>query len=354
LKIVTVLGARPQFIKSAPVSIELKRNGIEEILVHTGQHFDENMSDIFFSQLNIAKPAYQLNINSLKHGAMTGKMLEKIEEILSVEKPDYTLVYGDTNSTLAGALAASKLGIRVIHIEAGLRSFNNSMPEEINRIIADRLSYYLFCPTDNSVLNLEMEGFNNFNKKIIKSGDVMQDAAIMFTGYAQKPEIDIPDNFILCTLHRQENTDNEYRLKSILTALDMISEKEKIIFSVHPRTLMRISEYNIELKNKINLQIIQPVGYFEMLYLLKNCSLVMTDSGGLQKEAFFFRKLCLTLREETEWIELVENGFNFIAGSDSEKIYNLYELFNSAAPDFDLNLYGNGEASEIIVKELIG
>jgi len=351
MKIVTVVGARPQFIKAAPVSREFNRAGIKEILVHTGQHFDENMSDIFFNQMNIPEPDYFLDINSLNHGAMTGRMIEKIEEILINEKPDYLLVYGDTNSTLAGALAASKLHIKIIHVEAGLRSFNMAMPEEINRIVADRLSYFLFCPTDTAIQNLKREGFDNLNCRIIKNGDVMQDAALMFEQYEKKIDINIPEDFILCTIHRQENTDNEQSLKSIFNALQVISEKTKIILPLHPRTQKKLTEYN--LKNSSNIIIIPPVGYLNMLYLLKRCSLVMTDSGGLQKEAFFFHKLCVTLREETEWTELLENKFNFLVGCNSEKIIETYNNLQSVDTDFNINLYGNGTASKIIAEEIL-
>ncbi|RPI70007.1 MAG: UDP-N-acetylglucosamine 2-epimerase (non-hydrolyzing) [Ignavibacteriales bacterium] len=351
MKIVTVVGARPQFIKAAPVSREFNRAGIKEILVHTGQHFDENMSDIFFNQMNIPEPDYFLDINSLNHGAMTGRMIEKIEEILINEKPDYLLVYGDTNSTLAGALAASKLHIKIIHVEAGLRSFNMAMPEEINRIVADRLSYFLFCPTDTAIQNLKREGFDNLNCRIIKNGDVMQDAALMFEQYEKKIDINIPEDFILCTIHRQENTDNEQNLKSIFNALQVISEKTKIILPLHPRTQKKLTEYN--LKNSSNIIIIPPVGYLNMLYLLKRCSLVMTDSGGLQKEAFFFHKLCVTLREETEWTELLENKFNFLVGCNSEKIIETYNNLQSVDTDFNINLYGNGTASKIIAEEIL-
>lgn len=351
MKIVTVVGARPQFIKAAPVSREFARTGIKEILVHTGQHFDENMSDIFFNQMNIPKPDYFLNINSLNHGAMTGRMIEKTEEILLNEKPDFLLVYGDTNSTLAGALAASKLQIKIIHVEAGLRSFNMAMPEEINRIVSDRLSNLLFCPTETAIQNLSREGFDKFNCRIIKNGDVMQDAALMFEEYEQKPEINIPDDFVLCTLHRQENTDDEEKLKSILNALEEISEQIKILLPLHPRTQKKISEFKLSVSDNIN--IISPVGYLNMLYLLKRCSLVMTDSGGLQKEAFFFKKMCITLRDETEWTELVEGGFNFITGSEKEKIISAFLKAKNSNPDFNVNLYGNGKAAKIIAEEIL-
>ena len=353
MKIVTVIGARPQFIKSAPVSRELTKAGIKEVLVHTGQHFDHSMSEVFFHQMNIPKPDYYLSINSLNHGEMTGKMLEKIEKVLLEEKPDYVMVYGDTNSTLAGALAASKLLIKVIHVEAGLRSFNMRMPEEINRIITDRLSYFLFCPTETAVKNLESEGSGRFDCRIIKNGDVMKDAAIMFSEYAKKPDFDVPSDFVLCTLHRQENADSELRLKSIVNALISISENKKIIFPVHPRTQKKLLQVDLDSLNYKNLIMTQPVGYLQMLYLLKRCSLVMTDSGGLQKEAFFFNKLCLTLRDETEWVELVENKFNLLCGSNTENILKNYEKIFLMNPDFNINLYGDGKASSIIAAEIL-
>ncbi len=352
MKIVTIIGARPQFIKSVPVSRELKKNNIDEVVIHTGQHFDQNMSRIFFDQMQISKPKYFLNINQLKHGAMTGQMLEKIENLLYEEKPGYVLVYGDTNSTLAGALAASKLNIKLIHVEAGLRSFNVKMPEEINRIITDRLSSYLFCPTDTAVKNLEREGFANFKCSVIKSGDVMQDSAIMFSQYALSPKIIIPEEYILCTIHRQENTDDQANLNSIIEGLNIISKEKQIIFPLHPRTQKKIFEFELGSKINRNIIIIDPVGYLEMIYLLKNSAMVITDSGGLQKEAFFFHKLCLTLRTETEWIELVDKGFNILCGTDSKSILENYSKVKKLSADFEINLYGNGSASKIIVETL--
>mgnify|MGYP001359714019 FL=1 len=283
---------------------------------------------------------------------MTGQMLEKIEDILYTEKPNYVLVYGDTNSTLAGALAASKLNIKLIHVEAGLRSFNMKMPEEINRIVTDRLSSYHFCPTDTAVNNLEREGFNSFDCRIFKSGDVMQDAANLFTQFARRPDVDIPDDFILCTIHRQENTDDEFKLKSILESLNLITKDRKIIFPIHPRTKNKLMQYSLNTSINTNLILIEPVGYLEMLYLLNKCTLVITDSGGLQKEAFFFHKLCLTLRTETEWTELVENGFNFICSSAFNSIFENYTKIKNLSPDFNINLYGNGTAAKIIVESL--
>ncbi len=352
MKIVTIVGARPQFIKSVPVSRELLKKEIKEVIIHTGQHFDKEMNDIFFEQLNILAPKYFLNINNLSHGAMTGRMIENIESILLKEKPNFVMVYGDTNSTLAGAIAASKLQIKIIHIEAGLRSFNTKMPEEINRIITDRLSTFLFCPTDTAVNNLIEEGFPKFNCRFIKSGDVMMDAAKLFMPYAIKPKINIPEKFVLCTLHREANIKDEKVLKSIFSALDCISETIEILFPVHPRTNKNIQALKINSSISNRVKLIKPVGYLEMLYLLNKCSLVMTDSGGLQKEAFFFHKYCLTLRSETEWVELVNNGFNLICGTHSKSIINNYKKINSLKSDFKMNLYGRGDAAKIIVENL--
>ena len=321
MKILTIIGARPQFIKAAALSRELKKHRtIKEIIVHTGQHYDNNMSDIFFEQLEIPKPHYNLNINELSHGAMTGKMLEKIEEVLIREQPDWVLVFGDTNSTLAGALAAKKLHFKVVHIEAGLRSFNLKMPEEINRILTDRISDLLFCPTDQAVENLKQEGFENFDCKIIKVGDVMQDAALFYVNKAQKPKEQIPERFILCTIHRAENTDDPFRLQSIFNTLEEISSQTNVVLPMHPRTKNKLINlgYNF---NQSKIVFIDPVGYLEMVWMLKNCEWVMTDSGGLQKEAFFFKKQCITLRDETEWVELAELGFNRLTGTNNDQIF---------------------------------
>lgn len=351
MKIITIIGARPQFIKAAAVSREIaKHKDIQEVIIHTGQHFDTNMSDIFFEELKIPHPNYNLGINGKSHGAMTGQMLEKIEEVLLIEKPDWVLVYGDTNSTIAGALAATKLHIKVAHVEAGLRSFNMKMPEEINRILTDRISNILFCPTTTAVENLIKEGYDSINCKIEKSGDVMQDAAMFYTKFATKPEVDVENDFILCTIHRAENTDDEDRLKSILQALNEIAKTKQIILPLHPRTRNIIKEKNIEIDTS-NIKIIEPVGYLNMVWLLKHCSLVMSDSGGLQKEAFFFKRPCITLREETEWVELVENGYNVLAGSSYDKILDLYKNYKFNV-NFDVNLYGGGIACSNIVNKL--
>jgi len=350
MKIVTILGARPQFIKAGTVSREIaKYDEIEEIIVHTGQHYDANMSDIFFDEMQILKPHHYLDVNGLGHGAMTGQMLEKIEKILIEEKPDWVLVYGDTNSTLAGALAASKLHIKVAHIEAGLRSFNMKMPEEVNRILTDRISNILFCPTDSAMQNLSNEGYDNLAIKVVKSGDVMQDGAMFYKNLAVKPKIDIKDKYILCTIHRAENTDDVQRLKNIFEALAVLSEDIQIILPLHPRTKNILKSLEIDTSC---LTIIDPIGYLEMVWLIDHCELVMTDSGGLQKEAFFFEKPCITLRDETEWVELIDHRFNVLAGADKEKIIDVYKSFEFS-DGFDVDLYGGGEASHCIVQELL-
>ena len=301
--------------------------------------------------MSIPKPSYQLDINGLSHGAMTGQMLEGIETILKTEKPDWVMVYGDTNSTLAGALAASKLHIKIAHIEAGLRSFNMRMPEEINRILTDRVSTVLFCPTDSALQNLTNEGYDDLDIAIVKNGDVMMDASLMFSAFAKAPKESIPEKFILCTVHRAENTNDPERLKSIFKALNEISKNTAVILPLHPRTKSYIEKYDIVVGDAV--YCIDPVGYVEMLYLLTNCSLVLTDSGGLQKEAYFFKKYCLTLRDETEWVELIENGFNQLVGADFNAIMAAFNNVSTQNPDFSLDLYGNGEASAIIVKNLL-
>lgn len=354
MKIVTVIGARPQFVKAAVLSrVFATCNEVEEIIIHTGQHFDTNMSDVFFEEMCIPKPHYNLNINGLGHGAMTGQMLEKIEEVLLQEKPDWVLVYGDTNSTLAGALAAKKLHIKVAHIESGLRSFNMNMPEEINRILTDRISDILFCPSNTAIENLEKEGFNNIKCKIIKSGDVMQDAALFYKDKAKKPEIDILGLFVLCTIHRAENTDDTERLKNIFTALEKISVKLPVVLPLHPRTKSKLLAIDYHLSES-KIHFITPVGYLEMVWLLKHCRMVMTDSGGLQKEAYFFGKNCIVLRDETEWSELVTNGFNVLKGVAIADILSGFDRLMKQNVDIpEGHLYGCGNAGEIILNELL-
>lgn len=359
MKIITIVGARPQFVKAAVVSRAIeeyntKSNGeyIQELIVHTGQHFDENMSSVFFDQMNIPKPHYNLEINSLSHGAMTGKMLEKIEEVLLEEKPDWVLVYGDTNSTIAGALAARKLQIKVAHVEAGLRSFNMSMPEEINRILTDRISDILFCPTQNATANLKNEGYDTINIKQVQCGDVMYDAALYYINRSNRPEgVSSEDQFVLSTIHRQENTDDKDKLTSIFEALKEIAQHQRVILPLHPRTLKKLESFGINPGN--NIQILEPVGYFEMIWLISNCSCVITDSGGLQKEAFFFKKPCITVREETEWVELLHNKVNFLTGSNRQKIIDMFNHINDASIDFSMNLYGKGDTGKLIVEELV-
>lgn len=354
MKITTIIGARPQFIKAAVISREINTNSeIDEIIIHTGQHYDFNMSNIFFEEMDIPKPHYNLAVNGLNHGAMTGQMLEKIENILISEKPDWVLVYGDTNSTLAGALAAKKLHIKVAHIEAGLRSFNMNMPEEINRILTDRISNILFCPTATSLTNLMQEGYEDFDCEVYLSGDVMLDAALFYSSKATPPDIELPSKFILCTLHREENTNNFKNLKDIFSALETISSKMKIVFPLHPRTKTKLESLNYDFSNS-KIQFINPLGYLEMVHLLKECTLVMTDSGGLQKEAYFFKKRCITLREETEWIELVKNKYNYLTGSNFKKIVESFNYLTSIKKiDFDLSLYGNGNSANFIVETLL-
>ena len=358
MKIVTILGARPQFIKAGTVSRAImeynhrvESGKIKEIIVHTGQHFDANMSDIFFNEMKIPKPDYNLDINNLGHGAMTGQMLEKLEKVLLKEKPDWVMVYGDTNSTMAGALAAVKLHIKVAHVEAGLRSFNMSMPEEINRILTDRISNILFCPTQSAVNNLEREGYKTLDIEIVKNGDVMQDGALFYKDLAVKPDnIILNDDYILTTIHRAENTDNPKRLQAIIEAFNEIAKEIQIVLPLHPRTKNILTMNNIELSKKIT--VIEPIGYLKMVYLIKNSKMIMTDSGGLQKEAFFFKKPCITLRDETEWIELIENNFNVLAGAEYNKILDLYKTYEFNT-NFDIDLYGGGKASQKIIDMLI-
>ncbi len=332
---------------------------INEVIVHTGQHFDTNMSEVFFKEMQIPTPDYHLNINSMNHGAMTGRMLEKIEEVLLVEKPDYVMVYGDTNSTLAGALAAKKLHIKVVHIESGLRSYNMGMPEEINRILTDRISDILCCPTDTAVKNLKNEGYvlTNDYPLIVKTGDVMQDAALYYSTFSSQNSSIVKDlklvdrDFVLCTVHRAENTDDPIRLRNIFGALQKISECMPVVIPLHPRTQKILSTIDLLIPNcGDKLMIIKPVGYFDMIELLKNTKIVLTDSGGLQKEAFFFSKPCVTLRDETEWRELIDLKVNIIAGSDKKSILAAFNDMQYTIIETDINVYGNGKAADNIIK----
>ncbi|HLO59112.1 MAG TPA: UDP-N-acetylglucosamine 2-epimerase (non-hydrolyzing) [Bacteroidales bacterium] len=354
-KLITIIGARPQFIKAAAVSREIRNSGtIKEIIIHTGQHFDENMSSVFFKEMDIPTPDYQLEINSLTHGAMTGRMMESIEKILVSEKPDIVLVYGDTNTTLAGALTARKLDIQVAHVEAGLRSFNMKMPEEVNRIVTDRISDILFCPTDTAIRNLKNEGFDHFSCKIEKSGDVMYDAALFYGAISHERSkiittLDLKkDEFIVCTIHRQENTDSVQNLQNIITSLNKINKIKKVVLPLHPRTrkIMEAGGLNPDFN------VIEPLGYFDIVELLKHCSLVITDSGGMQKEAFFFDKFCITVRNETEWTELVDNGYNYLAGPDESKILKAYSEIQNRTFVNHHHFYGQGNASRKIIEAI--
>jgi len=366
MKIVTVLGARPQFIKAASVSRNLSdRKGVSEIIVHTGQHYDANMSDVFFDQLKIPRPVYNLKISNLSHGAMTGRMLGGIEEILVQESPDWVLVYGDTNSTLAGALAASKLHLPVAHVEAGLRSFNPYMPEEINRILVDRVSNLLLCPSESAINNLLKEGYpfsiasrgNGMHlQKIEAVGDVMFDSLINYKDQISHAldlnELGIGHRaYALCTLHRQENTENNDRFFDILAALREIAKELPVVVPMHPRTRAKISEGQ-KMELLFGLDVIEPLPYLQMQSLVANAKLVLTDSGGLQKEAYFHGVPCITLREETEWIETVQTGWNQVAGVKREGIRNAYSKANCPKTKPGV-LYGDGTAAAQIVDLLL-
>ena len=353
IKILTIIGARPQIIKAATLSKRIKNqysSEVEEILVHTGQHYDEKMSAVFFKDMDIPKPKYNLGLGGLSQSTMTGRMMEGLENVCLKERPDWILVYGDTNSTLAGSLVASKLQIKLAHVEAGLRSHNMNMPEEVNRILTDRISNLLFCPTTLAVENLETEGFNNFpNTKIKNVGDIMYEGVLHFSKQARKPtELNHTDlNYVLATIHRAETTNNIENLKSVIEALNTINETTNVIVPIHPKTLSIIKNNNIE----VTFQMINPVGYLEMLWLINNCSLVITDSGGLQKEAYFFEKCCLTTRTETEWMELVDSGNNVLVAYDVNKILSEFKMpkkFKSSG-----KLYGDGSTSELIINAII-
>ena len=346
MKIVSVIGARPQFIKAAVVSKEIiKIDGVDDVIVHTGQHYDKNMSKVFFDELEIPKPDYNLDVGSASHAVQTGEMLIKIEEVLLTEKPDWVLVYGDTNSTIAGGLAAAKLHIKIAHVEAGLRSFNRLMPEEINRITTDRISDLLLVPSLNAMRLLENEGLKE-NSLFV--GDVMFDSILFYQKMAEDKfsisDITNEKEFYLATVHRAENTDDKQRLQNIFSAF---SEMDKpVILPLHPRTKSKLE--GIDFND--NVKIIEPVSYLEMILLLKNSSKVLTDSGGLQKEAYFMQKPCITLRDETEWIETLNGNWNFIVGTDRELIL---EKISINSFDAQGEYYGDGKAGEKIVKALL-
>lgn len=348
MKLLTVIGARPQFIKAATLSRQIAlRDDVEEVLVHTGQHYDANMSDIFFEELEIPRPAHHLGIGGGSHGAMTGQMLAAIENAILTEKPDAVLVYGDTNSTLAGALAAVKLHVPVAHVEAGLRSFNRRMPEEINRIMTDHASDILFAPTDTAVANLRIEGLAGDKVRLV--GDVMFDAALFYKTRARAPKwfgaTGIPEGeFVLATIHRAENTDDPTRLRGIVNGL--AQAERPVLLPLHPRTRARLADMDIHLPD--NIHTVEPVGYLEMVWLETRAMLIATDSGGVQKEAFFHGKPCVTLRDETEWVELVKSGWNRLVGSDSDKI--AASISSYTIPEVHADLYGDGRSAVRILE----
>ena len=365
MKILTIIGARPQFIKAATVSRALaNHHEIKEIIVHTGQHFDANMSDVFFDQLEIPLPKHNLHIADLGHGAMTGRMLEGIELIIQKEQPHWLLVYGDTNSTLAGALAAAKLQIPVAHVEAGLRSNNPTMPEEINRVVTDRLSTLLLCPTQTAVENLQCEGFpfpaigRNSPaqlQRIANIGDVMLDAVLYYREFAEK-KVNLNSfglshhNYALCTIHRQANTDDPNRLLNILLALREIAKDKTVVLPLHPRTKHKIEpQHDSDAFNGI--MILEPLPYIEMQRLQMSARAILTDSGGLQKEAYFHKVPCITLRDETEWTETVESGWNQLTGANAQLIVSAWR--KAICPENKQeSFYGDGNASQKIINIL--
>jgi|TARA_B100001094_G_C18191108_1_gene807295 UDP-GlcNAc3NAcA epimerase len=358
VKVFSVIGARPQFVKAAVVSKALmEKTGTSEFLVHTGQHFDDNMSQVFFEEMGIPKPSANLGISGGGHGAMTGQMLLKIEELLVDESPDCVLVYGDTNSTLAGALAASKLNVPCAHVEAGLRSENRAMPEEINRILTDHACDLLFAPTEEAVKRLNREGIAD--EKVVRTGDVMLDAALLF-GEKSRSKSTILDRlslrekgFALCTLHRAENVDSRDVLNWLIEGLGQVAENLPVVLPVHPRTLARMKEFELMDQLASEIKIVDPVGYLDILRLESSASLIMTDSGGMQKEAFFQKVPCVTLRSETEWIELLPGGHNRLVRPMIESISEKAEEALSSNPDWSVDLYGDGNSSETIAQAII-
>ena len=377
IKIVTIIGARPQIIKAAALSRAIKNyfsSEIVEVIVHTGQHYDENMSGVFISQLGIPEPKYNLQVGSGSHGIATAKMISGIEEIIMTEKPDYLVLYGDTNSTLAGAIAASKIHTPIVHIEAGLRSFNKYMPEEINRIMCDHVSTILFSPTQTGINNLMNEGFelnedkdvNMDNPAIYHCGDVMYDNSLYFSDIANKESgILIQNNlvngnFYLATIHRDYNTDNAERMMSLFSAFNELTKnwKTDLVLPIHPRTLKLLkgklgeSLYNEVIENKF-IKIIEPVNFFDMIALESNCKMVLTDSGGVQKEAYFFKKPCLILRTETEWVELLEAGTAKLCDANKDEILNAVEYFNSENKLEFPEVFGDGNAAKFICEKML-
>jgi len=363
LTIISIVGARPQFIKAAAVcravseyNKDRKTAEIRHILIHTGQHYDENMSKVFFEELDIPPPDYNLGIGSFSHGKQTGKMLEAIEEVLIEQQPEWTLVYGDTNSTIAGALAAVKLHLPLAHIEGGLRSFNRRMPEEINRVLTDHISNLIFCPTTAAVSNLKREGVTEGVKMV---GDVMYDCSLYYGNKVSAIEAGIlinynlsPKSYYLATMHRAENTDSLRRLKNIIRAFNLLSKNDfPVVFPAHPRTLKILQQSDLKLEGSVKL--VPPVSYLEMVVLEKNAAVILTDSGGVQKEAYFYSVPCITLGDETEWIETVEIKANFLTGAETDAIIKTAADFKTAKINFKKGIYGSGNTGELILKELM-
>jgi len=377
MKIITIIGARPQIIKAAAISRAIHthfKDQITELIVHTGQHYDDNMSAIFFTEMGIPEADYNLSVGSGNHGAQTAKMMEGIETILLQEQPDALLVYGDTNSTLAGALAAAKIHIPVVHIEAGLRSYNKSMPEEINRITCDHCSTLLFSPTNQGISNLIKEGFNTTihskasidHPLVFKTGDIMFDNSMYFSSIANEKQGLVeklhltPGEFILCTIHRDSNTDKPEHLNQIIRGLLQIQRisNQAIVLPLHPRTRKKMTELlepavAEELQENSRIQVIDPAGFLDMISLESNCSLVITDSGGVQKEAFFFKKPCIILREQTEWVEIVENGNALLVGSSEDKLIEAYHQLTTKKDYTYPPFFGDGHASEEICRLML-
>jgi len=365
MKIITVVGARPQFIKAATVSrvireFNKRKNRIQEVLVHTGQHYDYLMDKVFFEELELPRPDYHLGVGSGSHGRQTGVMLERIESVMQKEKPKAAMVYGDTNSTLAGALAAAKLRIPIAHVEAGLRSYNSAMPEEINRLLADHLSTLLFCPTNQAVRNLSKEGIKDGGARTVRNvGDVMYDSILYHSKIAEKKsrilhDLNLVDpQYYLATLHRAENTDDPKTLRSILRALNEIGKETRVVLPLHPRTEKVMKAHRLFSKSK-NIKFVGPVPYLDMLQLEKNAKAVLTDSGGVQKEAYWFGVPCFTLRDQTEWVETIKSGWNVLTGTSTQKIVK--EVSHTEGRRRHLKgdgIFGNGKASQKIVQILV-
>ena len=378
IKLLNLVGARPQIIKASAISRAIRTrfsDDITEIFVHTGQHYDKEMSEVFFDELEIHKPDYNLGVGSAGHGKQTSMMITGIEEVLMKEKPDCVILYGDTNSTLAGSLAASKLHFPVIHIEAGLRSFNKTMPEELNRIMSDHSSTLLFAPTNAAFKNLMNEGFRPENSppytidnpKIYLTGDIMYDNMLFFAGLAEKKKADIlhqlgleRDNFILVTIHRDTNTDDIIRLNNIFSTLKSLAEERKttLVMPLHPRTIISLKTKLIDLYDELCdcrfIKIIPPVSYLEMILLEKNCRMIVTDSGGVQKESHFFKRPCIVLRKETEWIELIINRTSVLVDADPDQIRQQFLRLMDSHSELDYpGFYGDGKAAEFILKEVL-